>query len=107
MSMTASEIAAVVGTEQKAWWPEHVYHDGQGFYQELPMQGFASPYMLDGVAELAFIGAAVRELLRRDFNMMRHDDGAFTVWHTDRRINVERKCFLSALVAALNESEAA
>ena len=107
MSMTAAEIAGVVGTERKAWWPGLVEYDAE-----------ATCWLEQGVgidpdtAELAFIGAAVRELAKRGSVMLApavNKTKGTEGWVCLSKRNPIRggPTTLHALVAALNESEGA
>ena len=89
MSMTAAEIAGVVGTKYKPWFPSLVYSDTDKCY----IDEATGRRVSDDIAELAFIGAALGELVNR--GCVCEDD-----------LN-EYTCptLLHALVAALNESE--
>lgn len=105
MSMTAAEIASVVGTERKAWWPELIYMGEDGWwFNRLAAKNY---YVNPELAELAFIGAAVRELAKRKFFVGTHPMEWWHCghhWHT--RSSEHSESPLPLLVAALNESEA-
>lgn len=88
--MTAAQIVEIVGTERKAWWPERMYFvRTEGGWFCLP-EWEPECSIDDEHVELAFIGAAVRGILR-----------------LNQVLNLrEMPNLLAALVAALNESEA-
>jgi hypothetical protein len=108
MSMTAAEIAGVVGTERKAWWPGDILWDAHedGWYSDHLRRRPS-----DDITELAFIGAAVAVLAQR-YEMVRLEIGVKYII-TTREFNsfdnhgVSGQTLLHALVAALKESEGA
>lgn len=109
--MTAAQIAKIVGNKPK--WFEQMEYDGHHWtYWFSERQGVGVP---DDVAELAFVGAAVRELARRQLIVRVHDcsrrGGQCRVvcWHAITEDTVgtfDGETALAALNAALNESEA-
>lgn len=89
MSMTAAEIMEVVGKDQQPWWPPLMWGDGEWWTRA------EAKHVMPDLAELAFIGAAVRELANRG-DASEDDINRYTC-----------PTLLHALVAALNESEGA
>jgi uncharacterized NAD-dependent epimerase/dehydratase family protein len=116
--MIAAEIAEVVGTERKAWWPPSIEWDEQvgDFIHNITSIPQFGSVIDDAVVELAFIGASVRELAKRKRTITVNDStssGARAYNDEKFYIGVSRDkgffgtSFLHALVAALNESEGA
>lgn len=102
MSMTAAEIAGVVGKDQQPWWPPLMWGDGEWWTRA------EAKHVMPDLAELAFIGAAVRELAKRKFFVGTHPMEWWHCghhWHT--RSSEHSESPLPLLVAALNESEGA
>jgi len=102
-----------VGTKSKPWWPtqsdeykylQFDYAHGQWNIQSKFGQNVSA--LSSAFVELAFIGAAVRELAKRNVIFkIQTLDGWATVGGIDSHGN--GPTLLHALVAALNESEGA
>ena len=108
MSMTAQEIAGVVGTERKEWWPPLRYDAETAEWTDTPEGTDLIWFYRPALAELAFIGAAVRELAKRKFFVGNHPMELWHCghhWHT--RSSEHSESLLPLLVSALNESEGA
>lgn len=115
MSMTAAEIAGVVGTKYKPWFPSLVYSDSDVNYPHY-IDEATGRRVSDDIAELAFIGTAVRELKQHSIQpveIARYvGEGSVDFWQVgwangwDDK-NKKGPTLLHALVAALNESEGA
>lgn len=114
MSMTAAEIAGVVGTEYKPWWPPEITWGQAPDTSDINFGWwYGNCIKLPGsVVELAFIGAAVRELAKRGSVMLApavNKTKGTEGWVCLSKRNPIRggPTTLHALVAALNESEGA
>lgn len=105
--MTAAQIAEIVGTERKAWWPGIELDRSDGQWHDIDPS--YHPSLKPSLAELAFIGAAVRELVRRAkqfdscVSLRCDSDGAFAARYGQWRTFGDNE--LAALVAAITESE--
>lgn len=106
--MTAAQIAEIVGTERKAWWPPFIYFEKERWRLTDHDYHDDSPILPD-FAELAFIGAAVRELAKRKgCGVFEGADNTGTLFVIDAKLDrpATGRSLLAALVAALNEREA-
>lgn len=111
MSMTAAEIAGVVGTKYKPWFPSLVYSDSDVNYPHY-IDEATGRRVSDDIAELAFGMAAEEELRKRHhhYATISFNGGVdiHAAWaggnHEKLGTGVTK---LHALVAALNESEGA